>query len=85
LENQDTTVGRRGIENSIAYKWKINLLTFLTTINEEIYSFFGMSKKAFKMATKLYKQQKVQFTKPVLSWLGIDAPICVCRCFKMKT
>jgi uncharacterized protein len=31
---------------------------------EEIYSFFGMSKKAFKMATgSLYKQQKISFTK----------------------
>lgn len=31
---------------------------------DEIYSFFGMSKKAFKMATgNLYKQQKVTFTK----------------------
>jgi predicted RNA-binding protein (virulence factor B family) len=31
---------------------------------EEIYSFFGMSKKAFKMATgSLYKQQKILFTK----------------------
>lgn len=31
---------------------------------EEIYSFFGMSKKAFKMSTgSLYKQQKIVFTK----------------------
>jgi hypothetical protein len=31
---------------------------------EEIYSFFGMSKKAFKMATgNLYKQEKITFTK----------------------
>ena len=31
---------------------------------EEIYDFFGMSKKAFKMATgNLYKQQKIEFTK----------------------
>jgi predicted RNA-binding protein (virulence factor B family) len=31
---------------------------------EEIYNFFGMSKKAFKMATgNLYKQQKITFTK----------------------
>ena len=31
---------------------------------EEIYDFFGMSKKAFKMATgSLYKQQKILFTK----------------------
>ena len=31
---------------------------------EEIYAFFGMSKKAFKMATgNLYKQQKIAFTK----------------------
>ncbi len=31
---------------------------------EEIYSFFGMSKKAFKMATgSLYKQQKIVLTK----------------------
>ncbi len=31
---------------------------------EEIYSFFAMSKKAFKMATgNLYKQQKIDFTK----------------------
>lgn len=31
---------------------------------EEIYEFFGMSKKAFKMATgSLYKQRKITFTK----------------------
>ncbi len=31
---------------------------------EEIYDFFGMSKKAFKMATgSLYKQRKISFTK----------------------
>jgi uncharacterized protein len=31
---------------------------------EDIYSFFGMSKKTFKMATgNLYKQQKISFTK----------------------
>ena len=31
---------------------------------EEIYSFFGMSKKTFKMATgNLYKQHKISFTK----------------------
>jgi predicted RNA-binding protein (virulence factor B family) len=31
---------------------------------EEIYNFFGMSKKAFKMSTgNLYKQQKIEFTK----------------------
>lgn len=31
---------------------------------EDIYEFFGMSKKAFKMATgNLYKQQKILFTK----------------------
>jgi uncharacterized protein len=31
---------------------------------EEIYDFFGMSKKAFKMATgNLYKQKKLEFTK----------------------
>jgi uncharacterized protein len=31
---------------------------------EEIYDFFGMSKKAFKMATgNLYKQKKIEFTK----------------------
>lgn len=31
---------------------------------EEIYAFFGMSKKTFKMATgALYKQQKIAFTK----------------------
>ncbi|MGX5820910.1 CvfB family protein [Chitinophaga lutea] len=31
---------------------------------EEIYAFFGMSKKTFKMATgALYKQQKIDFTK----------------------
>ncbi len=30
----------------------------------EIYSFFGMSKKAFKMTTgKLYKERKIEFTK----------------------
>jgi len=31
---------------------------------EEIYSFFGMSKKAFKMTTgNLYKQRKITFTQ----------------------
>src|SRR5690606_2628504 len=31
---------------------------------EEIYAFFGMSKKTFKMTTgSLYKQQKIAFTK----------------------
>jgi hypothetical protein len=31
---------------------------------EDIYSFFGMSKKTFKMATgNLYKQHKISFTK----------------------
>ena len=31
---------------------------------EEIYSFFGMSKKTFKMTTgNLYKQRKIEFTK----------------------
>lgn len=31
---------------------------------EEIYSFFGMSKKVFKMTTgKLYKEKKIEFTK----------------------
>ena len=31
---------------------------------EEIYDFFGMSKKAFKMSTgNLYKQKKIEFTK----------------------
>lgn len=30
----------------------------------EIYSFFGMSKKTFKMTTgKLYKERKIEFTK----------------------
>lgn len=34
------------------------------SVAEEIYEFFGMSKKAFKMATgNLYKQQKIEFTK----------------------
>ena len=31
---------------------------------EEIYSFFGMSKKTFKMTTgKLYKERKIVFTQ----------------------
>ncbi len=31
---------------------------------EEVYSFFGMSKKVFKMTTgKLYKEKKIEFTK----------------------
>jgi predicted RNA-binding protein (virulence factor B family) len=31
---------------------------------EDIYSFFGMSKKAFKMTTgNLYKQRKITFTQ----------------------
>lgn len=34
------------------------------SVPEEIYEFFGMSKKAFKMATgSLYKQRKISFTK----------------------
>ncbi len=31
---------------------------------DDIYSFFGMSKKTFKMTTgNLYKQRKIEFTK----------------------
>jgi predicted RNA-binding protein (virulence factor B family) len=31
---------------------------------EEIYNFFGMSKKSFKMTTgTLYKQRKIEFTQ----------------------
>jgi hypothetical protein len=34
------------------------------SVPEEIYSFFGMSKKTFKMTTgSLYKQHKIEFTK----------------------
>jgi predicted RNA-binding protein (virulence factor B family) len=34
------------------------------SVPEEIYSFFGMSKKTFKMTTgNLYKQHKIEFTK----------------------
>ena len=34
------------------------------SLPEDIYSFFGMSKKTFKMATgKLYKERKIDFTK----------------------
>ena len=34
------------------------------SLPEDIYSFFGMSKKTFKMATgNLYKQHKISFTK----------------------
>lgn len=37
---------------------------------EEIYSFFGMSKKTFKMATgNLYKNHKILFTKTGIQWL----------------
>lgn len=36
---------------------------------EDIYSFFGMSKKTFKMATgNLYKQHKISFTKTGIQW-----------------
>lgn len=38
---------------------------------EDIYRFFGMSKKTFKMATgALYKQQKINFTKTGIQILG---------------
>lgn len=38
---------------------------------EEIYSFFGMSKKAFKMATgNLYKQRLIRFTKNGIQLAG---------------
>src|SRR3954454_11579280 len=37
---------------------------------EEIYDFFGMSKKAFKMATgNLYKQQIIEFTKTGIKFI----------------
>jgi uncharacterized protein len=36
---------------------------------EDIYSFFGMSKKTFKMATgNLYKQHKISFIKTGIQW-----------------
>ena len=38
---------------------------------EEIYSFFGMSKKTFKMTTgNLYKQRKIEFTKTGIKLIG---------------
>jgi predicted RNA-binding protein (virulence factor B family) len=38
---------------------------------EEIYSFFGMSKKTFKMTTgNLYKQRKIEFTKTGIKLTG---------------
>lgn len=38
---------------------------------EEIYSFFGMSKKTFKMTTgNLYKQRKIEFTKTGIKLVG---------------
>ena len=38
---------------------------------EDIYSFFGMSKKTFKMTTGgLYKQQKIVFTKTGIQLTG---------------
>ena len=40
---------------------------------EEIYSFFGMSKKVFKMTTgKLYKDRKIEFTKTGIKALEAD-------------
>ena len=41
---------------------------------EEIYDFFGMSKKTFKMATgALYKQGKIEFAKTGIRLVEIDA------------
>jgi uncharacterized protein len=38
---------------------------------EDIYSFFGMSKKTFKMTTgNLYKQRKIGFEKDGIRLLG---------------
>lgn len=38
---------------------------------EEIYSFFGMSKKTFKMTTgNLYKQRRIEFTKTGIKLVG---------------
>jgi len=38
---------------------------------EDIYKFFGMSKKTFKMTTgNLYKQKKIEFTKTGIKMLG---------------
>ena len=40
---------------------------------EEIYSFFGMSKKTFKMTTgNLYKQHKIEFTQTGIRTVGDD-------------
>ena len=40
---------------------------------QEIYDFFGMSKKAFKMTTgNLYKQQKIAFTKTGIQLITAD-------------
>ena len=40
---------------------------------EEIYAFFGMSKKVFKMTTgMLYKQQKIAFTKTGIQSIATD-------------
>ena len=39
----------------------------------EIYSFFGMSKKTFKMSTgSLYKQRRIEFTKTGIKLTGAD-------------
>ncbi len=43
---------------------------------EEIYSFFGMSKKTFKMTTgSLYKQRKISFTKRGIKLEETEEPI----------
>lgn len=40
---------------------------------EEIYSFFGMSKKTFKMTTgNLYKQRKIEFTKTGIKLVNLE-------------
>ena len=42
---------------------------------EEIYKFFGMSKKTFKMTTgHLFKQRKIIFTQTGIKWVEGEAP-----------
>jgi predicted RNA-binding protein (virulence factor B family) len=69
----DVTLGKPGYQRVEDEATKIMRLLFENSgylpyhdksSPEEIYSFFGMSKKVFKMTTgKLYKEKKIEFTK----------------------
>jgi predicted RNA-binding protein (virulence factor B family) len=70
----DVVLGKQGYQNRVEDEaGKIMRLLFENngylpyhdkSDPEEIYSFFGMSKKVFKMTTgKLYKERKIEFTK----------------------